>query len=271
MNKKQWGNLPPNQRADKRKGSFLSIIMGIMLFISSGVFAQNTRITGNVFQAKDKEPIIGANVLVEGTSIGTITDIDGNFTLEVPANSMLVVSYIGCETQKIKVGNNQNFSVGLTDNTIGLDDVVVVGYGTQRKSDLTGGVVALGSDKLRMVSTNNLMDKLAGQVSGLNVTTTNSRPGQDQKLRVRGENSLTADNEPLIVLDGIPYSGSLTDIDPDIIDNISVLKDASSAAIYGSRGANGVILIQTKKGKRAARWLHIKARLVSNKPNGASI
>lgn len=261
MNKIQWGNLPPNQKADKRKGSFLSIIMGIMLFISSGVFAQNTRITGNVFQAKDKEPIIGANVVVEGTSIGTVTDMDGNFALEVPANSVLMISYIGCETQKIKTGSNKQFSIGLTDNAIGLEDVVVVGYGSQRKSDLTGGIVALGSDKLRMVSTNNLMDKLSGQVAGLNVSTTNSRPGQEQKLRVRGENSLTADNEPLIVLDGIPYSGSLTDIDPDIIDNISVLKDASSAAIYGSRGANGVILIQTKKGKKGGAVVTYKGQI----------
>ena len=142
-----------------------------------------------------------------------------------------------------------------------MDDVVVIGYGSQRKSDLTGGIVAVGEEKLQMVTTNNLMDKLAGQIPGMNVTTSNAKPGEDQSLRVRGENSLSADNSPLIVMDGIPYSGSLGDIDPDIIENMSVLKDASSAAIYGSRGANGVILIQTKKGKKGAPTVSYKGQV----------
>lgn len=205
------------------------------------------------------EPIIGANVLVDGTDMGTITDIDGNYTLSAPANSNLKISYIGYTTQVVKSGAKA--VIKLQEDSKTLTEVVVVGYGSQRKSDLTGGIVAVGEEKLNMVSSNNLMDKLAGQIPGLNISTTNAKPGEDQTLRVRGENSLTASNSPLVVLDGIPYSGSLGDIDPDIIENMSVLKDASSAAIYGSRGANGVILIQTKKGKEGKATVTYKGQV----------
>lgn len=261
MNRKLCGNLPPCNRAVNRRNRILSLLMIFMAFISLQVYAQDVKVSGNIFAVADKLPIIGANILVEGTTIGTVSDVDGNFSLNVPKNSTIIVSYIGCETQKIKVTGAKTLNIGLKDDAIGLEDVVVIGYGSQRKSDLTGGIVAVGEDKLKMVSTNNLMDKLAGQVPGLNVTSGKARPGEDQTLRVRGENSLTANNSPLIVLDGIPYSGSLGDIDPDIIENLSVLKDASSAAIYGSRGANGVILIQTKKGKKGAPMVSYKGQV----------
>lgn len=206
------------------------------------------------------EPVIGANILIEGTSQGAITDLDGNFTLDTQKDAVLLVSYIGCASQKIKV-STPTLSVKLQSDAIGLQDVVVVGYGSQRKSDLTGGIVSISSDKLQQITSNNLLDKLAGQIPGLSITTTNARPGEDQSVRVRGENSLSANNSPLIILDGIPYSGSLTDIDPDIIENLSVLKDASSAAIYGSRGANGVILIQTKRGKAGKPMVTYKGQV----------
>ena len=205
----------------------------------------NVKVHGKVVD-ETGEGIIGANIIVEGTTTGVITDFEGNFELEAPQNSNLLVSYIGYKQQNIKAKNGTPLSIKMETDAIGLQDVVVVGYGSQRKSDLTGGIVSVNSEKLQMVTTNNLLDKLAGQVPGLKITTTNARPGEDQSIRVRGENSLSASNSPLIILDGIPYSGSLTDIDPDIIENLSVLKDAASAAIYGSRGSNGVILIQTK-------------------------
>lgn len=192
--------------------------------------------------------VIGANVLEEGTTNGVITDMDGNYELTVQRGANIQISYIGYTTQVFKAGNVPPV-LQLKEDAEQLDEVVVVGYGSQRKSDLTGGMVAIGQDKLNLVTTNNLMDKLAGQIPGLSITTGNAQPGEDQTLRVRGSNSLTASNDPLVVLDGIPYSGSIGDIDPDIVESMSVLKDASSAAIYGSRGANGVILIQTKKGK----------------------
>lgn len=207
-------------------------------------------------------PIIGANVIIKGTTNGVITDIDGNFTLEnVKKGDILQVSFIGYSTKEIKISNNNNLHIQLDEDTQSLEEVVVVGYGSQRKSDLTGGVTAVGEDKLGLVSTNNLMDKLAGQIPGLNISTGNAQPGEDQTLRIRGNNSLTASNAPLIVMDGIPYSGSLGDIDPDIIESMSVLKDASSAAIYGSRGSNGVILIQTKKGRQGKATVTYKGQV----------
>lgn len=207
-------------------------------------------------------PIIGANVIIKGTINGVITDIDGNFTLEnVKKGDILQVSFIGYSTKEIKISNNNNLHIQLDEDTQSLEEVVVVGYGSQRKSDLTGGVTAVGEDKLGLVSTNNLMDKLAGQIPGLNISTGNAQPGEDQTLRIRGNNSLTASNDPLIVMDGIPYSGSLGDIDPDIIESMSVLKDASSAAIYGSRGSNGVILIQTKKGRQGKATVTYKGQV----------
>ncbi len=265
MKRQLRGNLPPSEKANG-KNRFLSLLLLFMAFISVQVYAQDVKISGTVIAEADKFPIIGANIVVKGTTIGTVTDIDGNFSLDVPQNSTIAVSYIGCETQEIKITGAKTLNIVLKDNAIGLDDVVVIGYGSQRKSDLTGGIVAVGEEKLQMVTTNNLMDKLAGQVPGLNITNSKANPSEDQTLRVRGENSLSADNSPLIVLDGIPYSGSLGDIDPDIIENLSVLKDASSAAIYGSRGANGVILIQTKKGKKGGAMVTYKGQVGFSQP-----
>ncbi len=264
---KSYNALPPQKRkAAGRKSRFLSLLIILLTSLSVQVFAQDVRITGTVIGEADKFPIIGANVLVKGTTIGTITDVDGKFSLDVPQNATLVVSYIGCQTQEIKVTGAKTLNIAMKDDAIGLEDVVVIGYGSQKKSDLTGGIVAVGEEKLQMVTTNNLLDKLAGQVAGLNITTSKASPTEDQTLRVRGENSLTADNAPLVVLDGIPYSGSLGDIDPNIIENMSVLKDASSAAIYGSRGSNGVILIQTKKGKKGAASVSYKGQIGFSQP-----
>ena len=259
MNRQLRGNLPPNEKANG-KNRFLSLLLLFMAFVSVQVYAQDVKVSGTINDSMG--PIIGANVIEKGTTNGVITDVDGKFTLTVSSKDAVIqISYIGFTSQEFKVGNQTVFNIKLSEDTQKLDEVVVVGYGSQRKSDLTGGIVAVGEEKLQMVTTNNLMDKLAGQIPGMNVTTGNAKPGEDQSLRVRGENSLSADNSPLIVMDGIPYSGSLGDIDPDIIENMSVLKDASSTAIYGSRGANGVILIQTKKGKKGAPTVSYKGQV----------
>lgn len=260
------GNLPPCKKAAERKNRILSLLFFFMAFISVQVYAQDIKISGTVISGSDNYPIIGANILVKGTTIGTITDVDGNFSFEAPKGSTLVVSYIGYQSQEMQVSGNAPIKIVLSEDSEKLDEVIVIGYGSQKKSDMTGGIVAVGNEKLQMVSTNNLMDKLAGQVPGLNITMEKANPSEDQVLRVRGENSLTADNSPLIVLDGIPYSGSLGDIDPDNIENLSVLKDASSAAIYGSRGANGVILIQTKKGKKGTATVSYKGQVGFSQP-----
>ena len=266
MSRQLSGNLPPCKKAAERKNRILSLLFFFMAFISVQVYAQNIKISGTVISGSDNYPIIGANILIKGTTIGTITDVDGNFSFEAPKGSTLIVSYIGYQSQEMQVSGNAPLKIILSEDTEKLDEVVVIGYGSQKKSDMTGGIVAVGNEKLQMVSTNNLMDKLAGQVPGLNITMEKASPSEDQVLRVRGENSLTADNSPLIVLDGIPYSGSLGDIDPDNIENLSVLKDASSAAIYGSRGANGVILIQTKKGKKGTATVSYKGQIGLSQP-----
>ncbi|MDH6314023.1 TonB-linked SusC/RagA family outer membrane protein [Parabacteroides sp. PFB2-10] len=266
MKKHLCENLPPAGSVEKRKTKFLSTLLILFAFVSVNAWGQNVQISGNIISGSDKEPVIGANVFVEGTTTGTITDYDGNFAFEVPQNATITVSYIGFIAQSFKVGAERTFNIVLQEDAVGLEDVVVIGYGSQRKSDLTGGIVAVDASKLERVSTNNLLDKLAGQVPGLNITATTARPGDSQTIRVRGENSLSANNSPLIVLDGIPYNGSLGDIDPDIIETLSVLKDASAAAIYGSRGSNGVILIQTKKGKKGTPSVAYKGKIGMSQP-----
>lgn len=220
-------------------------------------------ITGQVVDAQG-EPLIGANVMVTGSKMGVNTNQDGYYQLDVKPGTKLEISYIGYKTQQVEA--KQGLVTTLEENTDYLDEVVVVGYGTQRKSDLTGGVVSVGSEKLDKVTTNNLLDKLQGQMPGVKITTTNANPGQEQSIRVRGENSISASNSPLIVLDGIPYSGALGDIDPDAIENITVLKDASAAAIYGSRGSNGVILIQSKKGTIGKAIVNYKGQIGFREP-----
>ena len=228
---------------------------------------QTKAVSGTVLDTNG-EPLIGATVALKSdNSKGTITDINGHFRLEgLPSNAVLQVSYIGYRTEEVPVAGQKELNIVLKEDTETLDEVVVIGYGSQRKSDLTGGLVAVGKEKLEMVQSSNLLDRLAGQIPGLSVTTGDAAPGSDQTLLIRGENSLSASNSPLIVLDGIPYSGSLGDIDPNIIENLSVLKDASAAAIYGSRGSNGVILIQTKKGKVGAPQVTYKGQIRMSQP-----
>lgn len=227
--------------------------------VSNAAPAQAGKVKGTITDATGM-PVIGAAVKEKGTSNGVVSDIDGNFALEVGANATLEISYIGYKTLEVKA-SQKPMNITMIEDTEMLDEVVVVGYGSQRKSDLTGGITSVNAEQLEMVTSNNLLDKLAGQVPGLSITTTNARPGEEQSLRIRGINSLTASNTPLIVLDGIPYNGSLGDIDPEIIESLSVLKDASSAAIYGSRGSNGVILIQTKKGKQGKAQVTYKGQV----------
>ena len=232
--------------------SMAKISFFMLLFVCMGTIANaQVAISGTVVDELN-EPVVGANVSIPGTTVGAITNMDGEFKLDVPQNATVNVSYIGYLTQTFQVGSERVYNIILTEDAVGLEEVIVIGYGSQRKSDLTGGIVSVDAQKLQMVTTNNLMDKLVGQVPGLSITATTARPGEEQNIRVRGENSLSAENNPLIVLDGIPYNGNLGDIDPNVIETMSVLKDASAAAIYGSRGSNGVILIQTKKGKKGA-------------------
>ena len=207
---------------------------------------QSKKVTGRVSDSQG--PLIGATVMVKGTSNGVVTDIDGNFNLNVAPGSTLVISYVGYVTQEITVGNQSFISVNLKEEGRVLNDVVVIGYGTQRKEAVTGSVASVKGDMLREVPAGDVTNALQGRVAGVQMMQTSSKPGASMQIRVRGSRSLTASNDPLIVLDGIPFAGTISDIDPNNIKTMDILKDASATAIYGSRGANGVIMITTYKG-----------------------
>lgn len=214
------------------------------------LIAAQSKLSGTVVD-NEGEPIIGASVLVKGTQNGVVTDIDGNFNLSnVPSRATLVVSYIGKKTQDVLVGGRNSLRIVLADDSRQLDELVVVGYGQMRKSDVTGALSRITSKTIEERPVQNALQAMQGKTPGVDITT-NNRPGQLGDVRVRGNRSLLADNQPLYVVDGIPLTaGSMADINPSDIESIEVLKDASATAIYGSRGANGVILITSKKGQK---------------------
>ncbi|WP_375337982.1 SusC/RagA family TonB-linked outer membrane protein [Bacteroides sp. ET225] len=209
-------------------------------------FSQQLTVNG-IVKDSNGEAVIGASVVVEGTTNGSITDLDGAFTLQnVPSNANLSVSYIGYKTQVIPVNGKTTFNVVLQSDSELLDEVVVVGYGVQRKSDLTGSVASVkATDALKTMPTGNVSDALQGRMAGVSVLSGSGDPSQDNTIRVRGINSITAETGPLVVVDGF-IGGSLQNLNPSDIASIEVLKDASATAVYGSRGANGVILVTTK-------------------------
>lgn len=236
----------------------LAILFG--LFLSVGAFAQST-ITGQVTDASG-EPIIGATVRVAGQGGGVITDIDGNFSIKAEPGSMLSVSYIGYKT--VETAASQNMKIALQDDSQLLEDVVVIGYGTVKKGDLTGSVSAMKPDEMSKGITNSAADMLVGKVAGVDVITSGGAPGAGSQIRIRGGSSLNASNDPLIVIDGLTIDNYnqkdpgyydrnvLAMINPNDIETFNILKDASATAIYGSRASNGVIIITTKKGKKGS-------------------
>jgi TonB-linked SusC/RagA family outer membrane protein len=209
---------------------------------------QEKRISGKVTD-KSGSPIIGASVFVKGTTVGIVTDIDGSFSLAVPSGATtLTVSFIGMTMQEVILGSQTVYNVVLEESAIGLEEVIVVGYGTQKRSDITGTVSSMPKERLEMAPNLNIAQAIQGAIPGVMIQTSSAGAAPNQVIMVRGRNSILASNDPLIVLDGIPYGGQISDINPNDIQSIEVLKDASSAAIYGSRGANGVILITSKEG-----------------------
>ena len=243
----------------EKKSCFLKAfgIMLLCVLFATQANAQEITVTGTV--TDNFGPVIGASVVVDGTSNGCITDLDGKFSLtNVPSNGTLTFSYIGYQTQKIAVNGKSSINVKLAEDTQLLQEVVVVGYGVQRKSDLTGAVASIkAGDVLKSTPSGNVSDALQGRMAGVSVVSAGD-PSSDQTIRIRGINSITADSEPLVVVDGF-IGGSLKALNPADIQSIEVLKDASATAIYGSRGANGVVLITTKRGKEGK--VHIDAKV----------
>ena len=228
---------------------FLGIISAQQVSAASEQVAavqQTRQATGHVTDSQG--PLIGATVMEKGTNNGTVTDFDGNFTLNVKPGATLVISYVGYESQEVKAGDNVR--VNLKEDGHVVNEVVVIGYGTQRREAVTGSVANIGGEKLNQIAASNAAEALQGRVAGVLMTQTSSKPGAEMQIRIRGQRSLSASNDPLIVLDGIPFMGQLSDITPADIKSLDILKDASATAIYGSRGANGVIIITTVKGSQ---------------------
>lgn len=222
----------------------------LLLFLLTGMAlsAQVRTITGIVTQ-ENGETLPGVNVVVRGTTIGTITNENGSYALDVPGNyNVLVFSYVGMIPNEITIGSSTVINVEMEMETYGMDELIVVGYGTQRKSDITGTVATVGQERLEMVPNLNIAQAIQGAVPGVMMQTSSAGSAPDEVIIIRGRNSIRASNDPLIVVDGVPYGGQLRDINPNDVKSIEVLKDASAAAIYGSRGANGVILVTTKEG-----------------------
>ncbi len=224
----------------------LTQLLFLLLF---GFSAYSQAIRGTVSDSENGDPLIGVNVTVKGSTTGTVTDIDGKFEIQASAGAVLVFSYIGYRSSEYTLGEETSVTILLEQDAAQLDEVVVIGYGSQKKKDLTGSVATISMDRLNEKPNNNFVQALQGAVPGLNISANgSSAEGNDFSILIRGRNSINASNTPLIVLDGVPYNGSISDINPNDIGSITVLKDASSTAIYGSRGANGVILITSKTG-----------------------
>lgn len=221
----------------------------LLSFLALGLNAQQVKLTGKVISAIDKEPMIGLTVLVKGTTNGTVTDFEGNYTLtNVPKDAIVVYSMIGYKTQEIRNDGRTTINVAMVDDVEALDEVVVIGYGTVKKSDLTSSISAVKGDELKTLSSGNAMNSLQGKINGVQISSAGS-PGAIPRVIIRGVSTVNG-SDPLYVVDGMPVGTNINFLDQNDIESMQVLKDASAAAIYGTRGSNGVILITTKKGKK---------------------
>lgn len=221
----------------------------IAIMTCFGIYAQDVKVSGSVVSSADGEPLIGATVMVKGSTTGTSTDIDGRFTIQTKDGSTIVFSYVGYAPQEIKVkGVMSGIQIKLLEDSEVLDDVVVVGYGTQKKSVVTAAISKVSEKEISQTAPVRVEDALKGLTAGVTVTTPNGQPGHSNQIRVRGIGTINNSN-PLYIVDGMPIEGGLDYLNPSDIQSIEVLKDAASGAVYGARAANGVVLVTTKKGK----------------------
>lgn len=227
------------------------VVATLFIFTSVGIASAEPGIVyGTVTSAADGEPLIGATVLVKGTTTGTATDVDGNYRIKAQPGAVLEVSYVGYEPSNVKVGNSSEINIVLQENDNSLDELVVVGYGTQKKKLVTGSTFQVAGDQIAQMNTTNALTAMQSTAPGVQITQSSTQPGKGFKVNIRGMGTI-GESSPLLVIDGI-VSGTANDglngINPNDIETIDVLKDAASAAIYGARAANGVILVTTKQG-----------------------
>ena len=240
----------------------LMTVAAAIVVSTSMAFAQS-QISGKVTSSEDGSPVIGASIKVAGTNTGTVTDIDGNFSLNAPAGAKLEITYIGMQSKSVKAGRNLNIVMDSDNHS--LDEVMVVAFGTAKKSAFTGSAAVVGSEELSKKVTTNVADALVGSVPGLQLRGGTGQPGDTQgKINIRGIASMYASTDPLIIVDGAPYSASLSNIPTEDIESVSILKDAASAALYGARGAAGVIIVTTKKGSNKEAKINVDMKWGSN-------
>ncbi len=259
-----------------RKISLLSLFC--YLIFCTGAFAQEIRVTGTVTSAEEGTSLPGVSVQVKGTQRGTQTDATGNYSVEASANAVLIFSFVGFTPQEIAVGNSNNIDVRMAADIRSLSEVVVTGYGTQSKRNLTGNIARVAGAEIANTPVTTFEQALQGRAAGVQVTSLNGKLGQGMQMRIRGSSSVTASNEPLYVLDGIPLTSTdqgsastapqnpLADINFNDIESIDILKDASAAAIYGARASNGVVLLTTKKGKIGKTKFNVGYQMGSSQP-----
>ena len=230
--------------------ALLSLFFGLV--ITASAFAQSRTVQGRVVSTEEPEGLIGVNVLVKGTTVGVVTDLDGNYILQVPEGATtLVFSYIGYLTKEEVIGNRSTIDVTLNPDAQNLEEVVITAYGgTVDKGNFTGSAIALKADKIANRPINNVVNAIEGQAPGVITTSASGQPGSTPAVRIRGVGSVNSSSSPLYVVDGVPYDGDLSNLNPEDIADMTILKDASSSALYGSRAANGVIMITTKTGKK---------------------
>jgi TonB-linked SusC/RagA family outer membrane protein len=232
----------------------LKVVACMLVLIPSCLFAQEGSIVIKGTVSDNTGPLFGATVFVEGSTNAATTDADGNYSITVPnKDAVIAFSFIGYKAHTETVGNRSVINVILLEDVSLIEELVVVGYGTQKKSDVTGAIVSVNEETLREVQAANISQAMQGRVAGLQVQQTSTRPGQMPQIRIRGTRSLTANNDPLIVVDGIPFDGTINDIDPNNVKSLEILKDASSTGIYGARGANGVIIVTTNRGMQKSK------------------
>ncbi len=241
------------------------ILLAIHFIFSAATFAQTQMVKGKITDAQAGDVLPGVNVVEKGTTNGTVTNIDGTYSIDVPSDAILIISFIGYETQEIPVNGRSEIDVSMVLGYTELDEVVAIGYGVVRKRDLTGAVSSVKSEDIAATTSSNAIQAMQARVPGLDVQQSSGQAGASVSINLRGNRSINASNSPLILVDGIEY-GSTLDINPSDIESMEVLKDASSTAIYGTRGANGVILITTKRGKVGKTQVNFHSFLSSNSP-----
>jgi TonB-linked SusC/RagA family outer membrane protein len=241
----------------KARGKTLSFfkksVLSLLFLVGSFASAQQS-VSGTVADPSGV-PLPGVNVVIKGTNTGASTDFDGNFSIQAAETDVLIFSFVGFKDQEVTIGNNTSFSISLEEEASFLDEIIVTGYGTQTRREVTASIVRVDSETIERVAAGSSVDAIKGQVAGVDITSQGGRPGQSPQVQIRGRRSISASNDPLYVVDGIPVTssvdgGAIFDIAPQDIESMEILKDAAATAIYGSRGANGVIIITTKRGKQ---------------------